>query len=78
MGKLTLSVDDRLIKFAKEWARTRGVSISQIVSTFFVSIGKSNTPPNEIPPVLSSLTGILEDKDATIEGYRRHIEKKYL
>ena len=78
MGKLTLSVDDRLIKFAKEWARTRGVSISQIVSTFFVSIGTSNKPPDEIPPVLRKLTGILEERDATIEKYHSHIENKYL
>ena len=78
MGKLTLSVDDKLIKFAKEWARTQGVSVSQIVSTFFVSIGTANTPPDEIPPVLRKLSGILEERDVAIEKYHRHIEKKYL
>lgn len=78
MAKLTLSVDDRLIKFAKEWARSQGVSISQVVSNLFLSIGKSSTPPNEVPPVLGRLTGILEERDAAVEEYHRHLEEKYL
>jgi hypothetical protein len=78
MGKLTLSVDDRLIKLAKDWARMRGVSISQIVSTFFVSIGTANQPPDKMPPVLRKLAGILQDEEARVEDYHKHLEKKYL
>jgi hypothetical protein len=78
MGKLTLSVDDRLIKVAKEWTRTRGVSISQIVSKFFVSIGRSSNLPDEMPPVLRRLIGILEDHEMALEEYHRHLEEKYL
>jgi len=78
MGKLTLSVDDRLIRLTKEWARTRGVSISQIVSTFFMSIGTSNQPPEKMPPVLGKLSGILEETDANIESYHEHLKNKYL
>ena len=78
MGKLTLSVDDRLIRLAKEWARTRGVSISQIVSAFFVSIVSSNQPPEKMPPVLDRLSGILEETDTHIENYHEHLKNKYL
>lgn len=78
MAKLTLSVDDEAIKAAKEWARTQGVSVSQMVSTFFVSLASSKKPPDEMPPVLRKLAGILEKQGAVIENYHDHLGSKYL
>ncbi len=78
MAKLTLSVDDKVIKAAKEWARARGLSVSQMVSTFFVSVTRSKQPPDEMPPVLKKLSGILEKEEGFIKDYYDHVESKYL
>ena len=78
MAKLTLSVDDDAIKAAKEWAKAQGISVSQMVSTFFVSLASSKKPPDEMPPILTKLAGILEQEDATIEKYHYHVVNKYL
>lgn len=78
MTKLTLSVDDEVIKTAKEWARSRGVSVSQMVSTFFIFVIKSKQPPDEMPPVLKKMAGILEKEEMLIKNYHNHLESKYL
>jgi len=78
MTKLTLSVDDDVIKTAKEWARGRGLSLSQMVSAFFISVIKSKQPPDEMPPILKKMAGILEKEQIPIKDYFDHLESKYL
>ena len=78
MGKLTLSVKDETIKAAKEWAEARGLSVSHIVSTFFILLTKSKQPPNKMPPVLKKLAGILEKEGVLKQNYYGHIKNKYL
>jgi antitoxin component of RelBE/YafQ-DinJ toxin-antitoxin module len=50
MAKLTLSVDDQAIKMAKNWAKIQGLSVSQMVSIFFLSVTRSKQAPDEITP----------------------------
>jgi len=78
MSKLTLSVDEETIRFAKAWARKRGLSLSQATSIFFESLEASKKPPKETPPVLRKLTGILRENEASVKAYRDHLEGKYL
>jgi hypothetical protein len=78
MAKLTLSVDDAVIQAVKKWARARGLSFSQMVSTFFVSVTRSKQPPDEMPPVLKKLADILEKEDRLAEDYYDHVGRKYL
>ena len=78
MAKLTLSVDDQAIKMAKNWAKIQGLSVSQMVSIFFLSVTKSKQAPDEMPPVLRKLAGILEKEERPIGKYYDHIESKYL
>ncbi len=78
MAKLTLSVDDEVIQAAKKWARARGLSVSQMVSTFFVSVTRSKQPPDKMPPDLNKLAGILEKEERLAEDYYDHVERKYL
>jgi len=60
MAKLTLSVDAQAIKMAKNWAKIQGLSVSQMVSIFFLSVTRSKQAPDEMTPVLRKLAGILE------------------
>jgi antitoxin component of RelBE/YafQ-DinJ toxin-antitoxin module len=78
MSKLTLSVDDETIRFAKAWARKRGLSLSQAVSVFFDSLAASMKLPEEMPPILRKLTGVLREDEASVKRYREHLESKYL
>jgi antitoxin component of RelBE/YafQ-DinJ toxin-antitoxin module len=77
MSKLTLSVDEETIRFAKAWARKRGLSLSQAVSVFFESLAASKKAPEEMPRVLRKLTGILKDDEASVEKYHDHLENKW-
>ncbi|CAN5484131.1 hypothetical protein BH23BAC3_BH23BAC3_05730 [soil metagenome] len=78
-SKLTLRLDESLIKLAKKRARKKGTSVSQMVADYF-SILESNQPSEtqKLPPITASLTGILKTKDAEEEEYKRYLEEKYM
>jgi hypothetical protein len=74
MAKLTLSVDDGVVSRAKQYAKLRGVSVSQIVEAYLAAVAE---PPSTSAhaPVLGSVRGLL--KHATIDQYREHLGGKY-
>jgi antitoxin component of RelBE/YafQ-DinJ toxin-antitoxin module len=77
MPKHTLSDDDETIRFAKAWAKKRGLSLSQAVSVFFESLAASKKEPEEMPRVLKRLTGVLKNDEASVKKYYDHLESKY-
>lgn len=63
--KLTLSIDKNVITRAKNYARNKNKSLSQIIEDYLKSISKNekNIPVlEEIPPITQSLSGILKGK----------------
>jgi Family of unknown function (DUF6364) len=72
--KLTLQVDEELIRFGKRWAQSRGKSLSRLVSDFLAALEKT---PDEggLPPITRSLVGLAQGVDE--EDYRRYLEQKY-
>jgi hypothetical protein len=75
MSKLTLSVDDRVILKAKNYAKLHGSSISEIVETFLQEISGPSSPTGGDAPVLKSVRGVLKNADR--EDYRNHLAAKY-
>ena len=75
MAKLTLSVDDRVISRAKEYAEQRGVSISKMVESYLTALAAPPASLHEGSPVLESVRGILREAD--MESYRQHLSDKY-
>jgi uncharacterized protein DUF6364 len=79
MAKLTLSVDERVLKRAKRYARQRGVSVSKIVATYLDTVSsppassKNQREPHA--PVLRALRGILKGVD--LDDYNRYRDAKY-
>ncbi|MEK7407762.1 MAG: DUF6364 family protein [Acidobacteriota bacterium] len=74
MSKLTLSIDETVVRRAKRYAGRRGVSVSKLVETYLAFV--SDPPPAaEPPPILSSLRGVL--KKGGVADYRRHLVEKY-
>ncbi len=78
-NKLTLRIDDELIKKAKRVARKRGKSLSRIVADYFNHISaEDNREESNLPPNVKSLYGSLANKKVDESDYKKHLEQKYL
>ncbi len=74
MSKLTLSVDDQVVRRAKGFAERRGTSVSELVERFLDLLTR---PPRDadVPPVLKMLRGAA--KGVSGEDHHRHLLRKY-
>jgi len=74
MPKLTLSVDERVVRDAKRYAARRGTSVSRLVERYLDLLSK---PPRsgDQPPVLRMLRGAA--RGAPADAHRRHLSRKY-
>ena len=75
--KLTLRIDDSLVKRAKSEAQRRGKSVSRMMSEYIDILGASFSDTKKIPPVTASLIGVLKGKSVTEEDYKKHLVEKY-
>ena len=78
--KLTLRLDEGVIRNAKRAARVRGVSLSKMVAGYFQAVSEEKKGQTKATPVLAEISGVLSPKtDAKklIAGYRKRIEEKY-
>ena len=75
MAKLTLSVDDRVVSRAKQYAKLRGVSVSKMVEAYLAAVAEPPSPVTGAAPILRSVRGVL--KSADIDEYRKHLTAKY-
>lgn len=77
--KLTLRLDDWLVRKAKRFSKKTGKSVSKIVADYFE---KLDAPlPDEIvglTPKVASLKGMLKGTAVREEDYRRYLEEKHL
>lgn len=83
--KLTLSVDQKIVKEAKKYAKLNGRSLSNIVEEYLKSLltEESEKEAFEISPPVKSLYGSvkLSDDDRTKDYkqiVREEVEKRYL
>ena len=76
--KLTLRVDDRLVRQAKAYALRRGKSVSGIVADYFTRLNGKPALKNEtLSPVVRSLSGALAGKRVSEDDYRRFLREKH-
>jgi len=77
--KLTLRLDDRLIRQAKAIAKRRGKSVSEMVAEYFKLLGsRSSGGVEELAPTVQSLKGVLKGTRLDRKDHRQHLEDKYL
>lgn len=80
--KLTLRMDDELVRQAKAEAARRGKSVSQMVGEFVDSLSAARRDAahrgEELPPVTASLVGVLKGHDVSEADYKKHLLEKYL
>ena len=76
--KLTLRLDDRLIRNVKRHAAKSGKSVSKLVADYFALIDTNEDASEiKITPRVRSLIGSLKGAAVTEEDYRRHLEDKH-
>jgi len=74
MSKLTLSVDEQVVRDAKRYAAARGTSVSRLVERYLGLLSrplKSESPT----PVLQKLRGAARGVSA--DAYTEHLDRKY-
>jgi len=79
--KLTLRLEQRLIRRAKAYARRTGKSVSELVADFF---GRLDAPRGEVAapveaqsPAVRSLVGALAGARLDEADYRTHLAEKH-
>ncbi len=60
--KLTLRLDDSLVKKAKKWSKIHQISLSEAIATFFEQLPDPDQPM-ELNPWTQSLVGILKKEE---------------
>jgi hypothetical protein len=76
--KLTLRLDDALIRKAKRYSAKSGKSVSRLVADYFLVLTtRQEKEKRELSPRVRSLVGILAGSGVTEEDYWRHLEAKH-
>jgi hypothetical protein len=74
MAKLTLSVNEKVVRGAKRYAAAQGTSVSRLVESYLDLLSRPFDMA-EAPPVLRMLRGAARGVPA--EVHRKHLARKY-
>jgi len=74
--KLTLRMNDVLVRQAKAQAARRGKSVSQMFGEFVESLGATRCDRG-LPPVTDSLLGVMKGHAVSEKDYKAHLREKY-
>ena len=78
-SKLTLRLEEELVRRAKRLAKKKGKSVSKIVADYFTLFEAQKKKPEEkFSPIVQSLKGALRGTTVDVQAYREHLEEKYL
>ncbi len=77
--KLTLNVDKRVIEKAKEYSKSRKISLSKLIESYLSSLTANKNQDIEITPLVESLSGVINiEKDFDYkESYTDYLIEKY-
>ena len=76
--KLTLRMDEAIVRKAKVEAKRRGKSVPRMIAEYIDSMGSRPDSEKVLPPTTASLVGILKGHKITEEDYKAHLREKYL
>ncbi len=75
--KLTLKMDQSVIRFAKDYAEKRKRSLSKLVEDYFRKLILENEPKKQFSPLVEELSGIITEDDLNRLDYVAYLENKY-
>jgi hypothetical protein len=61
--KLTLKLDQAVIKSAKKYAENNNRSLSKLVEDYFKNLSEENIREEEYPPLIKKISGIISESD---------------
>lgn len=81
--KLTLRMEEKIIKAAKKHAQQQGISLSKLVSGYLQVVSNKKTTASTFgpTPILSEITGVLHKTSKRKDlrpDYHKYLEEKYL
>jgi hypothetical protein len=78
MAKLTLSVEEKVVDAAKQYAARQGTSVSQLVEDYLRVLSSLRSAPlKPMPPILARWQGLLKGSKLDVADYREHLERKH-
>lgn len=80
-SKLTLRLDESLIKTAKRYSGRTGKSVSRIVADYFSiikGIDKYKSGDYKLTPLVRALKGSLKNSSIDEKDYKKYLEDKHL
>lgn len=77
--KLTLNLDKHIIDKAKDYAKNRRVSLSQLIENYLNSLTRKEGKEPQISPFVQSLTGVIpnESQGDYKKDFYDYLNKKY-
>ena len=75
--KLTIRLDEGLIRKAKQYARKSGKSLSRMVADYFSLLTSKPKSSSDLSPVVKQLKGVLKGSRVSEREYERYLEDKY-
>jgi len=77
--KLTLNLNKQVIQSAKDYAKSRSVSLSQLIENYLSSLTKADKKDTAVSPLVESLTGVIPDGAAADyrKAYYDYLSQKY-
>jgi cobalamin biosynthesis Mg chelatase CobN len=79
-NKLTLTIEEEVIKKAKEYSKQKGRSLSELIENYLQLITSSDNQTSiELTPKIKKLKGSIKlEKDFNLkEGYTKHLSNKH-
>ena len=76
--KLTLTVEQSILRTIKQYAHDTGTSVSKMVEDFFIDTVKEKPRKNEIDPEIKAFIGIIKDKKIDLDKLKSdYLKEKY-
>lgn len=77
-AKLTLSLDSSVIREAKNYAKTNGISLSRLIEMYLKLVTNEVVEEQAISPLVKELSGVIPMKNTEYrKDYSKFLSKKH-
>jgi hypothetical protein len=77
-AKLTVSIDETVIRRAKQFARDHGTSLSKVIERYLAYVTEKDLPETEVTPTVAELADTLPASLLERDWKYDYLSEKYL
>lgn len=77
-SKLTLSIDESVLRRAKQYARAHGKSLSKVIEQYLSYVTRDELPPNDVTEEVARLSDTLPASLVERDLKYEYLAEKYL